>query len=252
MQRRSLLRWTAGARRARGADAPVGRAAARREQASRRADLRSTASIWTSFPPELARRARGTGLGRGQEPRPCNGAMPTATRRCCARMPKSWSRSAPDAIVARGTPATHALQRATTIDPDPHRGRRSDRRRVCARRYAAPGGNITGISWAIVETSAEAGRDPSRAGAEARLAAWCVASAPIGAPFVAEMTRLDRGGDANAAGIAMRDRARRQRESSCCKPRAERLAAADDVGALIFGLGQRRPEGRRRRRAEGQ
>ena len=58
----------------------------------------------------------------------------------------------PDAILARGTPATLALQRATTSIPiltgvgDPVGA-------GFARSFAAPGGNITGLSWATAETS---------------------------------------------------------------------------------------------------
>ena len=60
-------------------------------------------------------------------------------------------RSGADAILTRGTPATRALQRATTTVPiltgvgDPIGA-------GFARSYAQPGGNITGISYAMVET----------------------------------------------------------------------------------------------------
>jgi putative ABC transport system substrate-binding protein len=56
----------------------------------------------------------------------------------------------PDAILTRGTPATQALQRATTSIPiltgvgDPIGA-------GFARSFAAPGGNITGLSWATTE-----------------------------------------------------------------------------------------------------
>ena len=58
----------------------------------------------------------------------------------------------PDAILTRGTPATQALQRATTSLPiltgvgDPIGA-------GFAQSYAAPGGNITGISFGSVEAS---------------------------------------------------------------------------------------------------
>jgi len=60
--------------------------------------------------------------------------------------------SRPDAIVTRGTPATRALQAATTSIPiltgvgDPIGA-------GFARSLAAPGGNVTGVSWASVEMS---------------------------------------------------------------------------------------------------
>lgn len=62
--------------------------------------------------------------------------------------------SAPDAIVTRGTPVTQALQQATKTIPivtgvgDPIGS-------GFAQTYAQPGGNITGISWAIVEMEAK-------------------------------------------------------------------------------------------------
>jgi len=62
--------------------------------------------------------------------------------------------SAPDAIVTRGTPITHALQQATKTIPivtgvgDPIGS-------GFAKTYAQPGGNITGISWAIAEMEAK-------------------------------------------------------------------------------------------------
>jgi putative tryptophan/tyrosine transport system substrate-binding protein len=62
--------------------------------------------------------------------------------------------SAPDAILTRGTPVTRALQLATKTIPivtgvgDPIGS-------GFAQTYAQPGGNITGISWAIVEMEAK-------------------------------------------------------------------------------------------------
>lgn len=60
--------------------------------------------------------------------------------------------SSPDAILTRGTPSTQALQSVTKTIPiatgvgDPVGS-------GFAKSYAAPGGNITGIAWAIVEAS---------------------------------------------------------------------------------------------------
>jgi putative ABC transport system substrate-binding protein len=60
--------------------------------------------------------------------------------------------SAPDVILVRGTPATHVLQEATRTIPivtgvgDPIGS-------GFAKTYAEPAGNVTGISWAIAETT---------------------------------------------------------------------------------------------------
>jgi putative ABC transport system substrate-binding protein len=60
-------------------------------------------------------------------------------------------RSGVDALLTRGTPATQALQRATQVIPivtgvgDPVGA-------GFAQSYAEPGGNITGLSYAVVET----------------------------------------------------------------------------------------------------
>jgi len=59
-------------------------------------------------------------------------------------------RAGVDAVLTRGTPATQALQQATRTVPivtgvgDPIGS-------GFARSYASPGGNITGVSWAVVE-----------------------------------------------------------------------------------------------------
>jgi putative ABC transport system substrate-binding protein len=108
----------------------------------------------------------------------------------------------PDAIVVRGTPATNALHRATTSIPiltgvgDPIGA-------GFARTFAAPGGNITGISWATTETSLKQ-IDVLRA-LVPRLTMLHVVLPADREPFVTDLTRPIESA-AQKAGLATRVR----------------------------------------------
>jgi putative ABC transport system substrate-binding protein len=106
--------------------------------------------LWEFFPRELRAELAALGWVEGRnlsiEWRYANGD-PGLIRAHVAEL-VAW---APDAIVTRGTPITQALQKATKTIPivtgvgDPIGS-------GFAKTYAQPGGNITGVSWAIVET----------------------------------------------------------------------------------------------------
>ena len=143
--------------------------------------------------------------------------------------------SGPDAIITRGTPATHALQQATRSIPiltgvgDPIGS-------GFAKTYAAPGGNITGISWAIVETT-EKQFELLRA-LVPKLALLVVIASADRKPFIAEMTRSIAALTGEAK-VAMRTAlvgspAELQRVLSHDR-------AARNVAALIYGLNQVAP-----------
>jgi putative ABC transport system substrate-binding protein len=111
------------------------------------------AELWEFFPPEL--RAELAALGWVERKNLtidwlyANGD-PALVRARVAEL----IASAPDAIVTRGTPVTRALQLATKTIPivtgvgDPIGS-------GFAKTYAQPGGNITGVSWAIAEMEAK-------------------------------------------------------------------------------------------------
>ncbi len=233
MQRRSLLRWTAGA----GALAAGSIRAAGPTAASKRLGvlLLDHRELWTSFPPALTAELAALGWVEGR-----NLTVQWRYADGDAALLRSHSeelvRSAPDAIVTRGTPATHALQRATRSIPiltgvgDPIGS-------GFAKTYAAPGGNITGLSWAIVE-AAQKQLEILRA-LLPKLASLVVVASGDRKPFVAEMTR-SIGAATGAARVAMR--------TAFADSEAELLQALQndparrDVAALVFGLNQVAPQ----------
>ena len=182
MQRRSLLRWTAGV----GALAAASiRAAGFAGQGKRLAVLLlDRRELWTSFPPALTSELAALGWVEGRnltvQWRYADGD-PALLRSHAEQL----AASAPDVIVARGTPATHALQRATRSIPiatgvgDPIGS-------GFATTYAAPGGNITGLSWAVVETAQK--QVEVLRSLVPKLASLLVVASGDRQPFLAEMT----------------------------------------------------------------
>jgi putative ABC transport system substrate-binding protein len=139
--------------------------------------------------------------------------------------------SAPDAILTRGTPATHALQDATRTIPiltglgDPIGA-------GFAKTFAQPGGNVTGISFAMVEASQK--HVEVLRTLLPKLALLIVVMHADRAPFVAENTRPIAAA-ARSAGLEIRtalvaDLADLQRGLRSDRGRG-------DVAAMIFGLG---------------
>jgi len=232
MQRRSLLRWTAG----------VGALAAGSIRAASPAGpgkrlavlLLDQREVWTSFPPALAAELTALGWVEGR-----NLTVQWRYADGDAALLRSHAeelvRLAPDAILTRGTPATHALQRATRSIPvltgvgDPIGS-------GFAKTYAAPGGNITGLSWAVVET-AQKQLEILRI-LVPKLASLVVVASGDRKPFLAEMTR-SIGAATGAARIAMR--------TTLADSEEELLQALQhdpsrkDVAALIFGLNRVEP-----------
>jgi len=233
MQRRSLLRWTAGlgalaagSIRAAGPGSPGKRLAVL---------LLDRRELWASFASALTTELAALGWVEGRnltvQWRYADGD--TALLRAHAQ---ELSRAAPDAIVTRGSPATHALQRATRSIPiltgvgDPVGA-------GFATTYAAPGGNVTGLSWASVE-AAQKQLEVLRT-LVPKLASLVVVASGDRKPFLAEMTR-SIGAATGAARIAMR--------TALADSEGELLRALqhepgrDDVAALIFGLNRIEPE----------
>ena len=233
MQRRSLLRWTAGV----SALAAGSIRAATAAGPSKRLGvlLLDRRDIWASFPPALSAELASLGWVEGRnltvQWRYADGD--TALLRSHS---EELVRAAPDAILTRGTPATHALQRATRSIPiltgvgDPIGS-------GFAKTYAAPGGNITGLSWAIVE-AAQKQVEILRA-LVPKLTSLVVVASGDRKPFMTDMTR-SIGAATSAVGIAMR--------TALADNEEELLQALQndpprrDVAALIFGLNQVAPD----------
>ena len=142
----------------------------------------------------------------------------------------------PDAIVVRGTPATNALQRATTSIPiltgvgDPIGA-------GFARSFAAPGGNITGISWATAETSLKQ-IDVLRA-LVARLTMLHVVLPTDREPFVTDLTRPIESA-AQKAGLATRVRPVSTLAEMSAAFRSEQ--SNGNAAAFVFGFSQIEPK----------
>ena len=191
--------------------------------------------LWTEFPPRLIAELAELGWVEGRNLelkwRYADGD-PALLRSHVAQIVAS----APDAIVTRGTPATHALQLATRSIPiltgvgDPIGS-------GFAKTYAAPGANITGISWATVEAT-EKQIEVLRA-LVPKLVSLVVVASGDRKPFLAEMMKPVAAvtGDAR---IAMR--------TAFVDSEAElRRALSTDRGsgnaaALIYGLNRLTPE----------
>ena len=191
--------------------------------------------VWTSFPPALTKELAALGWVEGKN-------LATTWRYAGGDVAVLRShaeelvRSAPDAILTRGTPATHALQRATRTIPiltgvgDPIGS-------GFAKAYAAPGGNITGLSWANVET-AEKQVEVLRT-LLPKLASLVVVASGDRAPFLADMTRSIVAAT-RATRIAMR--------TALADTEGELLKALQgdpgrgDVAALIFALNRLEPQ----------
>ena len=232
MHRRSLLRWAAGVGVL--AAGPI-RAAESGGRGKRLGVLLLDApEFWTSFQPALQTELAALGWVEGRNLavtwRHANGD-PALLRSHAEQLVAS----APDAILTRGTPATHALQRATRSIPiltgvgDPIGS-------GFARTYAAPGGNITGLSWAVVEAAQK--QVEILRSLVPTLASLVVVAAGDRKPFLAEMTRSIAAATA-AAKVAMR--------TALADTEEELLDALQhdpgrkDVAALIFGLNRLEP-----------
>ncbi len=233
MQRRSLLRWTAGL----GALATGSiRAAEPPGRGKRLAGLLfDRREIWVEFPPALTAELATLGWVEGRnlsvQWRYADGD-PALLRAHAEEIVAS----APDAILTRGTPATHALQRATRSIPiltgvgDPIGS-------GFAKTYAAPGANITGLSWAIVET-AEKQLEVLRS-LVPKLSSLVVVASADRKPFLAEMTR-SMGAATGATKIVMRTALVDSGAELLRALRAQR--GNGDVAALIFGLNRVEPK----------
>jgi putative ABC transport system substrate-binding protein len=233
MQRRALLRWTAGA----GALAagsiraapPIGKG---KRLAALILDRRE---IWTDFPPALSAELAALGWVEGKnlavQWRYADGDA--ALLRVHA---EELAAAAPDAIVTRGSPATHALQRATRSIPiltgvgDPIGS-------GFAKTYAAPGGNITGLSWAVVET-AQKQLEILRT-LLPRLASLVFVISGDRKPFLAEITRAIAAA-AGTAKIAVRT-ALADSEAEL-QQALQTKGGSGEVAALIFGLNRLVPQ----------
>jgi len=149
--RRSFLKCAAGLNVL---AASTGQAAAPPRGGTRRLEvlLFDRAEVWEFFRPEMRKALAEVGWIEGTNlVVRWNHANGDAAR--LSALAAAVVRSNPDAILTRGTPATQALQRATTTVPiltglggDPVAN-------GFARTLAAPGGNITGISYAVDEQS---------------------------------------------------------------------------------------------------
>ena len=191
--------------------------------------------IWASFPPALSAELASLGWVEGRnltvQWRYADGD--TALLRSHS---EELVRAAPDAILTRGTPATHALQRATRSIPiltgvgDPIGS-------GFAKTYAAPGGNITGLSWAIVETAQK--QIEILRTLLPKLASLVVVASGDRKPFLAEMTR-SIGAATNAARIAMRT-ALADNEDELLQA-LQNDPSRRDTAALIFGLNRVLPQ----------
>jgi putative ABC transport system substrate-binding protein len=230
MDRRTLLTWTLclGAFGASRAQPALPRGAKKRLAVL----IFDRPETWDFFPPELRSELGALGWIEGKnletQWRYANGDA-ALLRDLAAQMVAS----APDAILTRGTPATHALQQATRSIPiltgvgDPVGF-------GFAKTYAAPGGNVTGISWAVVEAS-EKQVELLRA-LVPKLALVVVVEQRDRAPFLTEIT-APIAAATRAAGLEMRtalvgDEAELRRALQTDRGRGE-------VGALIYGLGRK-------------
>ena len=232
MQRRSLLQWMAGSGvLAAGSARPAGRAPSAKRLAVLLLDRRE---VWTTFATPLAAELAALGWVEGSN-LTVQWRYADGDEALLRSHAEELVRSAPDAILTRGTPATHALQRATRSIPiltgvgDPIGS-------GFAKAYAAPGGNITGLSWAVVET-AQKQVEILRTLLPA-LASLVVVASGDRKPFLAEMTGSIKAAT-GAAGIAMR--------TALADSEAELLQALQhepgrrDIAALVFGLNRVTP-----------
>jgi putative ABC transport system substrate-binding protein len=188
------------------------------------------ADAWDWLPPELARELGAFGWVEGTnlsvQWRYANGD-PALLRSHAAQLVAS----APDAILTRGTPATHALQEATRTIPI-LTGLGDPIGTGFAKTFARPGGNVTGISFAMVEASQK--HVEVLRTLLPKLALLVVVMKADRAPFIAEQTRPIAAA-ARSAGLEMRtalvaDLADLQRGLRTDRSRG-------DVAAMIFGLG---------------
>ena len=113
--------------------------------------LFDSAESWGFLGPELRQELSALGWVEGTnltvERRFANG---DASR--LAELAQQIARSGVDAILTRGTPATRALQRASSSIPI-QTGVGDPIGSGFARSYANPGGNITGLSWGIADAN---------------------------------------------------------------------------------------------------
>ena len=228
MDRRSLLARALGL----GAIAATSAGAAAPASGKRRLAvlLFDGAEVWDWLPPELQHELGALGWIEGTNLSVqwlyANGD-PALLRSHAAQLVAS----APDAILTRGTPATHALQDATKSIPI-LTGLGDPIGTGFAKTFARPGGNVTGISFAMVEASQK--HVEVLRTLLPKLAFLVVVMHADRAPFVAENTRPIAAA-ARSAGLEMRtalvaDLADLQRALRTDRSRGE-------VAAMIFGLG---------------
>jgi len=233
MQRRSLLRWTAGLGAL--AAGPIRAADSSRRSKRLAVLLLDGPEVWTSFPPALTTELAALGWVEGKN----LGVTWRYAHGDAARLRSLAGELialAPDVIVTRGTPATHALQRATRSVPiltgvgDPIGS-------GFAKTYAAPGGNITGLSWAIVETT-EKQLEILRT-LVPKLASLVVVASGDRKPFLDEMTR-SIGAATRAAKIPMRTALADSEDELLEALRTD--PGRGDTAALIYGLNRVHPQ----------
>lgn len=227
MQRRSLVTWTVGV----GALGMQSLRAARPASRAKRlaALLFDSRSAWVEFPPSLTAELSRLGWAEGRnltvEWRYADGDP--ALLRAHANQLVAL---APDAILTRGSPATRALQQATRSIPI-QTGVGDPIGAGFARTYAAPGGNITGFSWATVETAQK--QLELLQGLVPKLALLVVVASGDRKPFLAEVTRAITTAVGEAK-IAMRTALV---DSPAELQHALRIdRGAGNVAALIIGL----------------
>jgi putative ABC transport system substrate-binding protein len=187
---------------------------------------------WDFMPPELRTELTALGWVEGTnltvQWRYANGD-PARLRSLAAELVAS----APDAILTRGTPVTRALQQATRTIPiltglgDPIGA-------GFAKTFANPGGNVTGISYAILEATQK--RIELLRILVPKLSLLVVVLHADRAPFAADITRPIET-TVRATGLATRTALVGNLAELQRALRTDR--AADEVAALIFGLGDR-------------
>ena len=233
MQRRSLLRWTAGLGiLAADSIRAAGSAGRSKHLAVLLLDRRE---LWASFPPALTAELAALGWAEGR-----NLTLQWRYADGDAALLRSHVdelvRAVPDAILTRGTPTTRALQRATRTLPiltgvgDPIGS-------GFAKSYAVPGANITGLSWAIVET-AQKQLEILRA-LLPDLRSLIVVASGDRKPFLPEMTR-GIGAATEGTGIAMRTAFADNVDELRQALQGDRIRR--DVAALVFGLNRIEPK----------
>lgn len=148
-----------------------------------------------------------------------------------AELAQQMARSGVDAILTRGTPATRALQLASSSVPI-QTGVGDPIGSGFARSYAKPGGNITGLSWGIAEANIK--RVELLRAMVPKLARLLVVMKADRSPYVNEMTAsIDTA--ARQFGIAT---TLALVDGVADLQAALRLDRASGVGAaLVFGLG---------------